>query len=132
MTMSERLRAAPQAAPAPTISPQTEADVHLLRQVREYLTPPGRWRQDGQYVDPDACVLLIRGVLPPTCPTCLFGAVMMVTGRFTPVNQEDMVARELGFPGHRAATEWNDDPTTTHDMVLARLDAAIERLEGGR
>jgi len=51
---------------------------------------------------------------------CLYTAVCR--GRPGTVSE---AIRALGFGSSREMTAWNDDPATTHEAVLARVDGAL-------
>ena len=44
---------------------------------------------------------------------------------------EKLIQRALGFMTYTEGLRFNDSPDTTHEMLLARLDAGIAKLEAG-
>lgn len=100
-------------------------DLQIIEGTRTYLTLPEHWRQ-GWYGEPEG-------------PCCLLGAMTLVVsnGETTWFEDIEYYARVLVAAGHLEVprgfsrvgyADFNDDPQTTHEDVLALLDDAIARL----
>lgn len=98
----------------------------ILTAARELIEPPGSWCQKFSALD-------VHGYsvsnLAEAITRCGLGAIW-TTGGFKGEHgwqAEDIlaqVAKELGFDNF---PKFNDDPATTHAMILAAFDRAIEK-----
>lgn len=91
-----------------------KSPLQVLRDAREWLTPPGRWLQ-GRSGD-DAC-------------RCLTAAVYVAAGQdlYLANRACEIVALHVGAVVRLYL--WNDAPGRTHAEVLGALDGAIAGLE---
>lgn len=116
-----------------------------LVEVRQLLTPPGSWIQDGYAGRLDEGGVLEAGLEPEnpvaTC-WCLDGALMRVAGAQRTVDDDpqraallrvlvEVVAKHINpADGSRAAAvihDWNDDVSRTRTQVLDTLDDLISK-----
>lgn len=112
--------------------------LEILKATRQLLAGRERWTKlayarsakVGSTVEPRAPVLSSDAVC-----FCLSGAIHRVAGKkpgnWAPEHLElpSELLAPLGFVSEAALTTWNDLHIRTHDQVLARLDAAIAKLE---
>ena len=138
-TMAERLAKAAKAGALQTLSePRLPSPaLPLLNKMRAYLADPSRWQQNRLYGRSEAEAEEIYSSLEqgfavtPGCPACLLGTSFLATGNVE-IGRATEVAlfRALGFSTMSALIAWNDAPERTHTDVIARLDEAINKLEG--
>ena len=97
--------------------------------MRELLTPPERWTK-GAYAR-DSKGRIIFGDDKKAVCFCTIGAHQHVLGDGDSWYSDD-VDSMFERIGIQIVSEWNDDPSTTHADILAKLDEAIAvaRAEG--
>ena len=108
--------------------------IDVLKIARGFIQEPDAWVQEchawnhiGEETDPTD---------PDAVCFCLEGAIMRAMTELSPVIASEpsfmselveIDAEVMGSDGN--ICEWNDSPKRTHDEVLARVDATLERLE---
>lgn len=108
----------------------SQDEFDLVKGVLELLTPPENWTQGtfgrvtpmspGTYVDGHQ--------LNTFCSCwCIRGAARVVNYRndYPFGNPDAKLAKILGFENEHFMHVWNDAKTTTHQMVLERLELAL-------
>lgn len=90
---------------------------------RKVLANPDNWIKHYSSTDKDG--QLVAATDPKACRFCIMGAIMT---RIPPQTEEyKQVAETLRVQiGGMWPANFNDHPDTTHQMVLAVIDAAIE------
>lgn len=131
MSMRERLTGppVPYFNEVPPVHPR-QADINFIRRIRDHLSDPKLWRKSGTFLPEDVEKALEAGFAVPVAdtPCCLLGAVWLFLG-YESIKYEQMLKAAMGFWSWGEMTRWNDSPDTTHEMLMARLDEAIARLE---
>lgn len=104
--------------------------LELAVKVRERLNSPERWTK---YADGRSASGARLGTfhLPEAACWCVSGAAIVECSEYDTRRAlyEALFAAERYKKAVDLVIEWNDSPTTTHADVLARLDAAIEKLK---
>ena len=89
--------------------------LELLRAVRAQIDTPEKWTQNTSARDAFGCPASPYSALAASW--CLFGAACAVMNRMRDFSHEIISTDLINF---------NDDLTTTHADVMARLDALID------
>jgi hypothetical protein len=95
----------------------------VLAEARALLENPAHWTQHGGYgADEDGNGADIQ----KACKFCMFGAIAHVL-KMNPVDTTILAAHVLGIKDPSCIFHFNDDPATTHEMMLAKFDELLER-----
>jgi hypothetical protein len=130
--MRERLEAKPtHAAGAVEVASHSKEVAFMLR-VRAHLADPKMWLQNGQYWSHEFSQAVRRGLYIPIeeTPSCLIGTALLLQGMVGGHEYswgEKLVRDSMGFFTFQQLYQWND--TCTHAELMARLDAAIVKLQ---
>ena len=130
MSMRERLEAKPVHVAGAVVNNSKE--VAFMLRVRAHLANPKMWLQNGQYWSNDFIQAVRRGLYIPIeeTPSCLIGTALLLQGMVGGHEYswgEKVVRDSMGFTTYQELYRWND--TCTHEQLLARLDAAIVKLQ---
>ena len=128
--MRERREAKPVHAAGAVVNNSKE--VAFMLRVRAHLADPKMWLQNGQYWSNDFIQAVRRGLYIPIeeTPSCLIGTALLLQGMVVGREHswgEKVVRDSMGFTNYQELYRWND--TCTHAELMARLDAAIVKLQ---
>ena len=103
-----------------------------MQRIRDHLADPKMWLQNGQYWSAEFSQAVLRGLYIPIeeTPSCLIGTALLLQGMVFGREYswgEKLVRDLMGFTTYQELYRWND--TCTHEQLLARLDAAIVKLQ---
>ena len=103
-----------------------------MQRIRDHLTDPKMWLQNGQYWSAEFGRAVRRGLYIPIeeTPSCLIGTALLLQGMVVGREHtwgERLLRDSMGFMTFQELYRWND--TCTHEQLLARLDAAIVKLQ---
>ena len=127
--MRERLEAEPVHVAGAVVNNSKE--VAFMLRVRAHLSNPKMWMRGGFY-PPEVRQQINRGLYVPVeeTPACLLGTALLLEGRVghsVASWGENLVRKSMGFRSYIDLIRWQD--TCTHAELMARLDAAIVKLQ---